>query len=128
MDASAFPALPPIERAFPDRAPRARRRGGARFRRRWLLASGGQDRRAVFPRILGVEFNSPPVLLLAFRGAGVALETDANELPLVVLPAEQLVELVSGPAIRAIAVRDAHGFDFVIHGDILPLVLDCVNY
>jgi hypothetical protein len=64
---------------------------------------------------------------LAILSAGVALETDPDELPLAVLPAVEFVEMPPRPAIRAIAVGSGQRHDPVSHGRIIHLVVYIVN-
>jgi hypothetical protein len=51
----------------------------------------------------------------AVLGAGVALEADSNERPLVVLPAVEFVEMSACPAVLAFATFDNLRFNGVFH-------------
>ena len=64
---------------------------------------------------------------LAILSAGVAQEADPDELPLVVLPAVEFVEMLPVAAIGAITFGAGHRNDSVSHGCIIHLVVYIVN-
>jgi len=97
---------------------------GFQFRRLGLSpALWRQDRRPVFPNVFRLKWDAPVMVPLAVLSAGVALEADANELPLAVPPAVEFVEMFSRPAIRAVTVGLGHQPDLVFHRRTIGFVL-----
>jgi hypothetical protein len=82
----------------------------------WFLPLLRQrDCRPVLRDIIGLELDSPAMVVFTVLGAWVALESDADEMPLAVPPAPEFVEMLPSPAVRAITVGVGHRSDCVFH-------------